>query len=141
LSTNIRDNPDWYPYFKNCVGAVDGTHLPVHVSPQDAKPYFNRKGTITQNVLAACDFSLCFTYILAGWEGSVSDSTLWDDARESNFTIPTGKYVLGDAGFALSLTCQTPFRGVRYHLREFSGDNSEYTKLLSSMLLLQIILN
>lgn len=118
------------------MGAVDGTHMPVHVSPQDAKPYFNRKGNITQYVLAACNFSLRFTYILAAWEGSVADSKLWDDARESNLTIPAGKYVLGDAGFALSLTCQTAFRGVRYHLRAFSGDNSEHAVLLSPIVLL-----
>ena len=33
-----------------------------------------RKSFPTQNVLAAVDFDLRFTYVLAGWEGSAHDS-------------------------------------------------------------------
>jgi hypothetical protein len=34
--------------------------------------------------------------------------------------IPEGKYLLGDAGFANCDTCLTPYRGVRYHLKEWA---------------------
>lgn len=125
LSPNIRSNPDWYPFFKNCVGAVDGSHIPVCVPVKEAKPWYDRRGNLSQNVFTACDFNLCFTYVLAGWEGSLSDVVLWDQARSGSFTIPQGKYVLGDAGFALNLSCLTPYKGVRYHLKEFAGDYTE----------------
>ena len=38
-----------------------------------------RKG-ITQNVLAACDSDLKFTYVLAGWEDSANDYLALKDA-------------------------------------------------------------
>jgi hypothetical protein len=41
-----------------------------------------------------------FTDLLCGWSGSTADSTLWIEAvRAGAFSIPRGKYVLGDAGF------------------------------------------
>ncbi len=27
----------------------------------------------TQNVMAACDFDMCFTFVNAGWEGTATD--------------------------------------------------------------------
>jgi hypothetical protein len=59
--------------------------------------------------------------VLSGWEGSVADSTLWMEARRIGaLDIPEGKFVLGDAGFANCDTCITPYRGVRYHLKEWA---------------------
>jgi hypothetical protein len=43
-------------------------------------------------VLAAVDFDLRFTYVLAGWEGSAHDSFVLQDAlsRPSGLKIPEG---------------------------------------------------
>jgi hypothetical protein len=41
-----------------------------------------RKHTTTQNVLAAVNFDLQFTYVLAGWEGSAHDALILRDALE-----------------------------------------------------------
>jgi hypothetical protein len=30
----IQDNPIFYPFFKNCLGAIDGTHIPISISPK-----------------------------------------------------------------------------------------------------------
>lgn len=51
-----------------------------------------RKHTITQNVLAAVDFDLRFTYVLAGWEGSAHDALILSDAleRADGLTVPQG---------------------------------------------------
>ncbi|GLT39756.1 hypothetical protein SLA2020_139310 [Shorea laevis] len=43
----------FYPYFKYCVGAIDGTHIRVKVSSLDASKYHGRKEYPTQNVLAS----------------------------------------------------------------------------------------
>ena len=104
--------------------ALDGTHIPAFVPSHLAQPYRNRKGFLSQNVLAACSFDLIFTYVLAGWEGSAADSTVLADAYSKGLTVPSGKYDLGDAGFALSTKLLTPYRGVRYHLREWRQGNS-----------------
>jgi len=41
----------------------------------------------------ACDFDMKFTYVLAGWEGTTSDSRILKDAliREDPFLIPEGE--------------------------------------------------
>jgi hypothetical protein len=49
-----------------------------------------RKHSSTQNVLAAVDFDLKFTYVLAGWEGSAHDALILADALErvDGLTVP-----------------------------------------------------
>ena len=76
---------------------------------------------LTQNCLAACSFDLRFTYFMSGWEGSAHDSTLFSNARQTDFYIPLaeGKYYLADAGFASSDALLVPYRSVRYHLSEW----------------------
>ena len=51
-----------------------------------------RKHYPTQNVLAAVDFDLRFTYVLAGWEGSAHDAHILADAlaREDGLRISQG---------------------------------------------------
>ena len=51
-----------------------------------------RKSHATQNVLAAVDFDLRFTYILAGWEGTAHDALVLRDAleRENGLRVPQG---------------------------------------------------
>lgn len=126
LSTpaEIHDNPKLYPYFKDCVGAIDGTHVRVKVSASDAPRYRGKKGYTTQNVLAACTFDLKFTYVLAGWEGSASDARIFKDAlrRQYSLKIPHDKYYLGDAGFPMMSGLIPPYKGERYHLKEYSHD-------------------
>ena len=39
-----------------------------------------RKTHTTQNVMAAVDFDLRFTYVLAGWEGTEQDALVLRDA-------------------------------------------------------------
>ncbi|KAH7841700.1 hypothetical protein Vadar_033186 [Vaccinium darrowii] len=113
----------FYPYFKDYVGALDGTHVAVKVSSKDAPRYRGRKGYPTLNVLAACTFDLRFTYVLPGWEGTAYDSRIIKNAlaREDKLKIPNGKYYLVDAGYMLRSGLITPYRGVRYHLKEYSN--------------------
>ena len=55
------------------MGAIDGTHVAANVHKHLATPYLGRKRVTTQNILAACDFDMKFTYMMMGWEGSVHD--------------------------------------------------------------------
>lgn len=59
----ILDNPKFYPFFKNCIGVIDGSHIPIYISPEKASPFRNRKNTLSINVMVACDFDLNFTSI------------------------------------------------------------------------------
>nr|KYP66964.1 Putative nuclease HARBI1 [Cajanus cajan] len=97
----ILNNSRFYPYFKDCLGAIDGTHVRVKVGRSDAPRFRGRKDWPTQNVFAACDFDMKFTYVLGGWEGTTSDSRILKDVlgREDPLIIP---------------------QGVRYHLKKYS---------------------
>jgi hypothetical protein len=106
--------------------------------------------TTTQNVMAAMDFDLKFTYVLASWEGSAHDAIILSDAIERNdgFTVPegncipsqctyvlkigththsscliVGKFYLVDADYACRSGFRPPLQGVRYYLTEFGSRN------------------
>ena len=86
-------------------------------------PWRGRKGGLTQNVLAAVDFNINFTYILAGWEGTAHNCSVLDLAKRKGFEALPGRYYLADAGYSNTPITLTPYRGVRYHLREQSQTN------------------
>ncbi|RZC84243.1 hypothetical protein C5167_047029 [Papaver somniferum] len=56
--TEILESPRFYPYFKDCIGAIDGTQIPAMVGLDEQVPFWCRKGFISQNVLVACSFDL-----------------------------------------------------------------------------------
>ncbi len=113
----IHDNPKSYPFFKDIIGAIDGTHISCAPSAEDCDASRNRKGGVSQNCLASCLFDLCFQHVLSGWEGSVADATLFADARQHCLPIPEGEMYLGDAGFPTCDALLVPYRGVHYHLK------------------------
>ncbi|KAJ1680969.1 hypothetical protein LUZ63_022717 [Rhynchospora breviuscula] len=123
------------PYFEKCVGAIDGTHIRVKVPRDEVKRYRSRKQFPTHNNLVACTFDLKLTYVLAGWEGSAHDSKVLQDAlsRDDRLLIPRGRYYLADAGYALTPSFITPYRGVRYHLKEYSIHPPENEKELFNL--------
>ncbi|XP_028771547.1 putative nuclease HARBI1 [Neltuma alba] len=125
IPLEIQNESKFFPYFKDCLGAIDGTHIRVKAPSIDAPRYHGRKEFPTQNVLAVCTFDLKFTYVLPGWEGTASDSRIIKNAltREDSLKISEGKYYLVDAGFMLTRGLITPYRGVRYHLKEYSKRN------------------
>lgn len=129
---NSRNRGRYIPYFRESLGALDGSHIPVHVPEINRAAYRNRKGDISQNVLVACTFDMKIVYVLSGWEGSASDSRIFEDTRISDFRIPPECYYLGDAGYANSDAVMVPYRGVRYHLKEWGSSTRRCVAILSS---------
>jgi hypothetical protein len=115
----IERDPRFYPYFKNCLGAIDGSHVPITISFDKAAPFRNRKGTLSQNVMVACDFDLNITFISTGWEGSATDARVLTSAIINGLQVPSGKFYLVDGGYANTPSFLAPYRGVRYHLKEY----------------------
>ena len=76
------------------MGATNGTHVLVIVPRKHRATFLGRKHTTTQNVLAAVDFDLRCTYVLAVWEGSAHDALILADAlqRPDRLKVPQGKY-------------------------------------------------
>jgi hypothetical protein len=78
---------------QNCIGTINGTHVPISISPNKAAPFRNRKGSLTQNVMVAYDFDLNVTFISTGWEGSTTDARVLRDAMNSGFQVPLGSFI------------------------------------------------
>ena len=130
IPEHIRRNPKLYPFFKDCRGAIDGSHLPVHPPALTRGRWRDRDGNLTQNILAVCDFNMFFVYVLVGWEGSIADSTLYEHAvRRGGLSIGDGLYWLADAGFAGCATLLVPYRNTRYHLREWAAGSRRYVHI------------
>ncbi|KAH1072771.1 hypothetical protein J1N35_025099 [Gossypium stocksii] len=119
----------------DCIGALDGTHIRASIPLSIQGRFRSRKGGMTQNVLAAITFDLEFSYVLAGWEGSAHDSRILSDAlsRPRGLRIPEGKYYIADAGYGIRNGYITPYRGVRYHLKEFSDQGPKNAKELFNL--------
>jgi hypothetical protein len=90
ISTDER----FFPYFQNCIGAIDGTHVPITISAEKQAPYRNRKGTLSQNVMLVCDFDLNFTFISSGWEGLATDARVLRSVLLAGFHVPEGNIIL-----------------------------------------------
>lgn len=115
----ISSSRKFSPYFNDCIGALDGTHVQCHMPVGDTAPYRNRKDYLSQNVLAVCRHDMLFHYVLPGWEGSAHDTKVLGDAIENKrFQIPKGKCYLADAGYSNSNFMMILYSGIRYHLKE-----------------------
>ena len=125
-SPTIRENPKLWPYFKDALGALDGSH--IHSSPplNERAACRNRKGFLSQNCLFGCSFEFKFVYALTGWEGSATDARVYEDALLNGLDIPEGKYYLADAGFPSCEKLLVPYRSTRYHLAEWGRARVRY---------------
>ncbi|KAI3408446.1 uncharacterized protein J3R85_020287 [Psidium guajava] len=112
-------------YFKGCVGAINGTHVPASVPASKQIPFTNRKGITIQNVMCACSFDMKFSFVYAGWEGSASDHQVLSAALKTPHLKfpqpPLGKYYLADSGYASIPGFLTPFKDERCHLSDYRG--------------------
>jgi hypothetical protein len=62
----ILYNKKYAKYFKDCVGAVDGTKIPISPPVAERAAFRDGHGNLTQNVLAVCNFDMKFTDVLVG---------------------------------------------------------------------------
>ncbi|MBA0799771.1 hypothetical protein Gohar_010264, partial [Gossypium harknessii] len=61
-------------------GAIDGTYITTILPSNEQIPYIGRKCVPTQNVMTVYDFNMCFTFVMAGWEGPTHDIRIFLDA-------------------------------------------------------------
>ncbi|KAI0524679.1 hypothetical protein KFK09_004061 [Dendrobium nobile] len=83
----IKSSNRFMPFFKDCIGVIDETHIKVRVPKENEAAFRGGKPYPTQNVLTSVDFDLRFTYVLAGWEGSAHDATVLKNALEISYGL------------------------------------------------------
>ncbi|TYK27617.1 retrotransposon protein [Cucumis melo var. makuwa] len=116
-------NDQCWKCFENCLSALDGTYIKVNVPATDRPTFRTRKEKIATNVLGVCDTKGDFVYVLAGWEGSATDSRILRDvlSRENGLQVSKEYYYLCDAGYPNAEGFLVPYRDQRYHLQEWRG--------------------
>ncbi|KAJ9560157.1 hypothetical protein OSB04_005317 [Centaurea solstitialis] len=123
IPSHIENDSRYMPYFKDCIGCIDGTHIDACIPIADQMRYRGRKGVPTFNVMAVCDFDMCFTFVSVGWEGSAHDTRVFIHAIETpsmNFPKPPeGKYYIVDKGYPDRKGYLAPYSRIRYHQSQF----------------------
>jgi hypothetical protein len=129
LPVALPPDVDLREIWAGCIGALDGIHLNYSSSEER---YRNRKGVTSILTIVGCDLNTRILFVAPGMEGSAHDSKtlelseLFPEMNRVNAL--NDHYFLGDAAFSLKKgRCLTPFRGVRYHLNEFSSDRQPET--------------
>jgi hypothetical protein len=85
----VREDRFW-PYFKEAIGAIDGSHVKLVVPLDDVVSHTNRHAYTSQNVLPICDFDMRFIFVVPGWPGAAHDSHILNHALAnfSSFPLP-----------------------------------------------------
>ncbi|KAK2644817.1 hypothetical protein Ddye_020012 [Dipteronia dyeriana] len=110
----ILSDSRYMPYFKDCIGAIDGVHIQASISPCDQVPYIGRKGIPTQNVMAICNFDMQFTFAF-----TQIITVYYIIIIYILYFIFSGKYYLVDAGYPQMKDFLGPYKGERYHIPHF----------------------
>ncbi|XP_071652349.1 putative nuclease HARBI1 isoform X1 [Temnothorax longispinosus] len=98
--------------FPRVIGCIDCTHIRVQsFGGEDAELFRNRKGYFSINTQATCNSNLQITDIVARWQGSVHDSTIFNNSRlRANFENAAygNGFLLGDSAYPSKRYLLTP---------------------------------
>ena len=78
--------------FPQCVGAIDGSHIPIRPPALNHTDFYNRKGWYSILVQAVVDHEYLFRNINVGWPGSIHDARVF--ANSSLFADASAKRIL-----------------------------------------------
>ncbi|XP_072039667.1 uncharacterized protein [Amphiura filiformis] len=67
--------------FPHCVGAIDGTHIPIIAPTKDPADFYNRKGWHSIIVQAVCDHEFRFTNLYIGFPGKAHDARVLKNSQ------------------------------------------------------------
>ncbi|KAH9295251.1 hypothetical protein KI387_038839 [Taxus chinensis] len=123
--------------FPNCCGAIDVTHIPIRLPPNEcSSDWYDRDHNYSMALQVIVDSNMHFMDVFTGWPGSVNDSRLLRNSafyrmceggeRLNGLSVPIGllnmrEYIIGDGGYPLLPWLITPFSGsVTTTQREFN---------------------
>lgn len=110
-----------YKPFGPVVGAGDGTYIATKGTHDASDGLMRcRKGFLARNLFAIADFNLYYLYCHLGGEGCANDPQILNKLLDDNiFKIPGNDRILLDAIYRSKNNMLTPYRSVRYHLKEW----------------------
>lgn len=118
----ILRNAKRYPWFKDCIGALDWTHIPIVVLTNQATLYRSgKKNECTQNVIAICSFHMRFTWIWPGWEGQHMIGGSFQKLRQDKMPISSSlnkEILFGRWGYPNTRGYLGQYKNCKCHLRD-----------------------
>ncbi|OAY65252.1 hypothetical protein ACMD2_16584, partial [Ananas comosus] len=114
----IRDNINFHP-FKNAIGAIDGTHIPV--CRKEWAIVFSLSQGIYVTKYDGCRIIRPYFLLHLHWFGRIGCRYACSSmgVRYGGFTVLESKYYLVDLGYANTDQFLAPYRDERYHLSQF----------------------
>lgn len=113
---------------KNCIGALDGTLIPIWCKESLQRLYQCRKGFHAVSIQAVCN-GLGFII----WLGGARPGSTWDGNAIKNDTLevllaalPSGFFVLGDGGYVGTGRLLTPFKRGRGEILSAAREHWNY---------------
>ncbi|XP_051996795.1 uncharacterized protein zgc:113227 isoform X1 [Xyrauchen texanus] len=121
-----------------CVGVIDGSHIPIIAPEENPRDYFNKKGWHSIVIQAVVDGEGLFWDLCVGNPGSIHDagilkhSQLWNMLKDGQLMSQNkvnisghnvGHYLIGDSAYPLQNWLMKPFSGTltpqqcRYNFR------------------------
>lgn len=112
--------------YHNCLGALDGKHVPIRRPPHAGSKFFNYKKFHSIILLALADSGLRFIYVDVGAEGGAGDAGTWnrctlqqaiksgalsqpDDTCLPHDDTPLPYHIVGDDAFSLQPWLMKPY--------------------------------
>ena len=98
---SIRDGFQSKWGFPQCIGAIDGTHIPIIAPKEHPLDYYNRKGYHSVLMQALVDDQYPFLDVYMGWPGSVHDVRVLGNSKlyqkcEAGTFLPSWKISFGN---------------------------------------------
>ena len=82
--------------FPQCLGAIDGTHIPIKAPLVHHADFYNGKCFHSVILQGVCDSQCCFTNVFAGWPGRAHDSRVFGRSQIGNL-ITEGRLIPDDS--------------------------------------------
>lgn len=102
--------------FKNLVGVVDGTYVPIKAPKNQTRSYTNRKGFTSMTLQCVCDSDMSYIDCYTGWPSSVPDIRVFKNSdiflkcqENEREYFPNGEYILGDKAYPCLSWCIPPY--------------------------------
>lgn len=114
--------------FSMCLGAIDGSHIPIRAPRDRQDDYYDRKGFHSIVLQGSVDFFGKFVDIIVGWPGRAHDARIFKNSSLYRRMISAqGLYVelpcfplngiivrpyfMGDAAYGIEKACMKGFTG------------------------------
>lgn len=119
--------------FPRCIGAIDCTHVRIRPASGGIDETFrNRKGFFSYNVQVLCDANNIIRNIVARWQGSAHDATIFANSR-LRFRLENEEFgreslIVGDAGYGIRNYLITPLANPRTAAENLFNESQTRTR-------------